>query len=348
VTGPDAEPHIHSLREAIERLRSPYALEELATLTGEGVLIVDLPAADEGPIDPQLLELVRERLGQLACPSIAIREKQISTCAEALLSAFDVVLEGGMSGLEPVLAPMREKPLASLALVQLLRHNELNDVHQGLVAESIVYSILQTGLEFGAWAKRHVPRERPPWPEPAVLKERRGARLSITLNRPDRHNAFALELRDGLVEGLELALFDDSIEEVVLRGNGPSFCSGGDLDEFGSFPDPVTAHAVRSTRNPGRLLAALAPRVRAQVHGACVGAGAELPAFVSRVEADESAWFQLPELSMGLVPGAGGTVSLTKRIGRQRTAWLALTGERIDAATALDWGLVDAVVRSAG
>ena len=135
----------------------------------------------------------------------------------------------------------------------------------------------------------------------------------------------------------------ESIEEVVLRGRGPSFCSGGDLAEFGTFPDPATAHVIRSTRNPARLLARIADRVRAEVHGACIGAGTELPAFAKTVIADEKAFFQLPECRLGLVPGAGGTVSVLRRIGRQRTAWLAITGERIDARTALDWGLVDAV-----
>lgn len=348
MSGPDAEAHVHSLPEAVERLRSSYALEELATLTGAGVLIVDLPVADSTPIGKETLDLARERLGELACPSVALREKELSAAATTLLPAFDIVLEGGMGALDAVLEPMRERPLTSLALVQLLRHNEKLDVHDGLIAESWVYSILQSGEEFAAWAQGHEPRVRPDWTEPAVLVAREGACLSLTLNRPDRHNAFGLELRDGLVEGLELALSDASISEVLLRGNGPSFCSGGDLDEFGRFPDPVTAHAVRSTRNPGRLLHALTSRVRAVVHGACVGAGVELPAFVSRVEADPSAFFQLPEHSMGLVPGAGGTVSLPRRIGRQRTAWMALSGERIDAQTALHWGLVDALRSAAG
>ena len=79
----------------------------------------------------------------------------------------------------------------------------------------------------------------------------------------------------------------------------------------------------------------------AQVHGHCVGAGAELAAFCHRVIADPGTLFRLPEVSMGLVPGQGGTVSIPRRIGAQRSAWLALTGRPIDASTALEWGLVD-------
>jgi enoyl-CoA hydratase/carnithine racemase len=79
------------------------------------------------------------------------------------------------------------------------------------------------------------------------------------------------------------------------------------------------------------------------VHGACIGAGIEVPAFAGRVLAAPDAYVMLPEVSMGLVPGAGGTVSITGRIGRWRTAWLALTGSRLDAHTALSWGLVDEI-----
>ena len=92
-----------------------------------------------------------------------------------------------------------------------------------------------------------------------------------------------------------------------------------------------------------RLLAACADRTRAEVHGACVGAGVELPAFAGRVVARGDARFQLPELRMGLVPGAGGTVSVPRRVGRQRAAWLALSGASVDAETALAWGLVDQI-----
>jgi enoyl-CoA hydratase/carnithine racemase len=150
-------------------------------------------------------------------------------------------------------------------------------------------------------------------------------------------------MRDAFVEALQLALADPSIEEIVLRGDGDSFCSGGDLAEFGSHPDPATAHAIRTTRSPAQLIGRLSSRIRVEVHGACLGAGIELPAFADHVVATEDAFFQLPEVALGLIPGAGGTVSLPRRIGRQRTAWLGLSGSRIDAQTALAWGLVDEV-----
>jgi enoyl-CoA hydratase/carnithine racemase len=74
-----------------------------------------------------------------------------------------------------------------------------------------------------------------------------------------------------------------------------------------------------------------------------VGAGIELPAFVGRIVAAPGTAFRLPEIGMGLIPGAGGTVSIPRRIGRWRTLWLALTGDALDVPTALSWGLIDAI-----
>jgi len=130
----------------------------------------------------------------------------------------------------------------------------------------------------------------------------------------------------------------------VIDGRGPAFCAGGDLDEFGMARDAAIAHVSRTTRSAAALMHRLRDRVECHVHGACIGAGIELPAFAGRVVARRDAFFQLPEVGMGLIPGAGGTVSVTRRIGRLRTVGLALTGARIDAGTALAWGLVDAMV----
>jgi enoyl-CoA hydratase/carnithine racemase len=148
-------------------------------------------------------------------------------------------------------------------------------------------------------------------------------------------------MRDALVEALAVATWDTSILRVVVQGAGPSFCSGGDLDEFGAARDVARAHLVRIGQSAAAVLHSLRDRVEARVHGACIGAGIELPAFCGTVVARDDAFFELPELAMGLVPGAGGTVSVGSRIGRWRTAYLALSGERIGVATALDWGLVD-------
>ena len=79
------------------------------------------------------------------------------------------------------------------------------------------------------------------------------------------------------------------------------------------------------------------------MHGACIGAGIELPAFAGRLTASSDAFFQLPEVAMGLIPGAGGCVSISRRIGRQRTAYMAILGERFPAERALAWGLIDAI-----
>ena len=127
-------------------------------------------------------------------------------------------------------------------------------------------------------------------------------------------------MRDELAQSLSVAVVDESISSVVLRGNGPSFCSGGDLDEFGTRPDPATAHMTRLARSPARLIHQLAARTIVQLHGAAFGGGIEIAGFAGVVEAHPDTRIALPEVGLGLIPGAGGTVSLTHRIGRQRTA----------------------------
>lgn len=234
-------------------------------------------------------------------------------------------------------------PLAATALVVLLRGGADRTVAAGLIAESTVYSALQAGPEHSGWLASRTRRPIPPEEGPAVRVEREGHRLLLTLARTHRHNAFDARSREELLAGLAVAAADPSIGEVVLSGDGPTFCSGGDLDEFGTLTDPASAHLLRIGRSAGAAIAAIRERVVAHVHGTCIGAGVELPAFAGRVVAHGATTFRLPEVAMGLVPGAGGTVSLPRRIGRHRTAWLALSGRPIDAPTAHAWGLVDEI-----
>jgi hypothetical protein len=215
----------------------------------------------------------------------------------------------------------------------------------GVVTESLAYSTLQGGPEFARWLADRGPARLPDIADP-VQADRDGNTLRIAFNRPQRHNAFSTDARAALLEALTVAQLDPSIDEVVLSGNGPSFCSGGDLAEFGTFSDPASAHLARTRHSPALLLDALTARLgkacRAEVHGQVLGSGLEMAAFCGRVAAQADAVFGLPELSLGLLPGAGGTVSVTRRIGRWRTAYLVLTGRRIGVDTAVCWGLVDA------
>jgi hypothetical protein len=246
------------------------------------------------------------------------------------------------ASLADVARTVEQWPVASVALAILLRGAERRSVADGLVAESAVYSALQAGPEFTRWRATRPARPRADG-GPAVRVERDGERLLVTLSRPHVHNAFSARMRDELVDALAVAQADPQVT-VVLAGDGPSFCSGGDLDEFGSRPDPATSHLIRLRRSPARAMAAVGPRVESHLHGACMGAGIELAAFANAVLASPDAAIGLPEVTLGLIPGAGGTVSVARRIGRHRTLLLALSAKTVDASTALDWGLVDEIV----
>ena len=256
---------------------------------------------------------------------------------------FDVALVDNDPSLHQITTVIDSNPIAATSLAVLLRGSVALPVDHALAAESAVYSMLQSGAEFARWKAGTTRAPAPVDNEPAVLSARSGATLSIVLNRPHRHNAFSRSMRDGLSELLALAVIDDTITCVEISGNGPSFCSGGDLAEFGSFVDPASAHATRLTRSPARLINRIAAEVHVSLHGACMGAGIELAAFARRVSADPGASIALPEVPLGLIPGAGGTVSITRRVGRQRCAQLALIGQPITAQTALEWGLIDEI-----
>lgn len=312
---------------------------------GGPLLVVDL---DSGPVTPAVIAAAGAIGGRTA---VLVGLTRGTTDPGPLVPQLDILLApagvpGAVSGdpeelLASIAGAVELCPITAVCLVALLRQTEVLPPALGLQAESFAYSTLLAGPEHTRWLAAR-PARRPGNGE--VQVERTGDRLDITLSDPERRNAFSRALRDGLVEALRLLDADDSITSTHLHGDGPAFCSGGDLAEFGTTPDPATAHLVRTTRSPALLLSRHRDRVEAHVHGACVGAGVELAAFAARVTATPDAVFRQPELSMGLVPGAGGTVSLTRRIGRHRTAYLALTGTLLDAPAALAWGLVDAVV----
>ena len=250
-----------------------------------------------------------------------------------------------------VLEGLRERcerwPQASAVCDDVLRSVDPDAAaRSGIITESLGYSTLQAGPEFARWLAGRQPADVPEAVDP-VLCERDGGTLRIRFNRPERHNAFSDDMRVVLLDFLTVALVDDSVEHLVLGGNGPSFCSGGDLGTFGRFADPVSAHIARVGHSPALLLDQLTGRLgrncRAEIHGQILGSGLEMSAFCGWISCRSDAQLGLPELSLGLIPGAGGTVSVTRRIGRWRTAYLVLSGNTIDAATAVSWGLVDEI-----
>jgi enoyl-CoA hydratase/carnithine racemase len=253
--------------------------------------------------------------------------------------------------IEAITDTVDRAPVASTSAMVLLRAaTSTSSVAARFAHESATYSALQSGPEFARWldgyrAARQVSSAAtaPAEPEAAVHVRRESDSLCITLNRPRHGNAINNALRDELCAALDIALSDPSIRSVQLNGNGPNFCTGGDLVTFGLFESPAAAHHTRLTRSIAQRCYALRERLTSYVHGRCLGSGVELAAFSATVVAHRETTFGLPELSLGLVPGAGGTISIVDRIGPERTAYLLLTGRAVGVDDALRWGLIDQV-----
>jgi enoyl-CoA hydratase len=327
-----------SVADLLDLAAAPAALAPYSPLASQPFLLI----GSSKPVPP-LAAAERARictwLARQPCPILGLPG------SEPVHEACDVIVADA-DDLAPIIRTVTAAPIAAMVLVQLLRATENLPVAAGLVAESLAYATLQAGPEFKRWLAEQP--LRPPddrWdPGPPVLLEPDEAGLEIRLNRPSRWNALSIEMRDALVEAFQLVAADAGITRARVTARGRCFSIGGDLAEFGTTPDPATGHLVRSLRLPTAALALCAERVEFHLHGACIGAGIELPALAHRVTAAPDAFFQLPELRFGLIPGAGGCISLPRRIGRRRTAYMALSGRRIAAAKALEWGLIDAII----
>ena len=280
-------------------------------------------------------------LGRQPVPVVALAGQDAGTPLAAMVDV--VVTEPDQ--LERVLACIAANPEASAVLVQVLRAQATLDIPAALALESLGYATLQAGHEFRHWLTTVAGRYpvRPETGRAPVRLRRDGTTLHVTLDSVHNRNALSRAMRDALTDAFRLVLMDPDIEEVRVDAEGPCFSAGGDLSEFGSIQDQSLAHAIRMRRMPARYLAACAGRCRFRLHGAAIGAGIELSAFAGHVVASPDTVFRLPEIAMGLIPGAGGCVSIPRRIGRQRTALMAILGTDVDARTALAWGLIDAI-----
>ncbi len=277
-----------------------------------------------------------------ACPVVGLGDP-----GHPFASRLDCTIEAPASA-EGLARSVLANPLAAATTVQLLRILPGLPADQGLIAESMAYAMLQGSGEHRAWLASRRPASAPPGDPGKVGLSRSAEVLEIVLERPESGNAIDRAMRDALHEAFSLAALDPEVARVVLRGAGRTFSLGAELGEFGTTTDPAQAHAIRMQTLPAHPASRCADRLEVHVRGGCVGAGLELAAWARRFTAAPDAWFQLPELAMGILPGAGGCVSLTRRIGRQRTALMILSGKRISARTALGWGLVDAIAGDDG
>jgi hypothetical protein len=337
----DVQMEWHSWRDVLRLGEESAAPESWCYLNGRYCLFIR-PDGDESRLSGPQRRAIIAWLGRLACPTVALAP--YGTFGDALLESCDTLVANEREA-AMVLRNVQRSPIASLVFVQVMRSTALVPIEEGLRVESLAYSTLQDGPEFKRWreSEEDIP-EAVDDNEPPVMVDREADSLLIWLNRPEARNALNIGMRNGLIEAFDLVSTDPAIRSAVVSGVGKCYSVGGDLSEFGQRPDPATAHVVRTVHSPVASLLRCAQRVEFRVHGACIGSGAELPAFGRRLIAKSNAYFQLPELRLGLIPGSGGCISLPRRIGRQRTALLVLTGRRLPAREAMEWGLVDEIV----
>lgn len=180
-------------------------------------------------------------------------------------------------------------------------------------------------------------------PETVLVEQDHGV-LCLTLNRPDRLNAFTPDMHLALRAGLERASSDPAIRAVLLTGAGRGFCAGqdlGDRDPRKGGPAPDLGHTLDTYYNPNlRLIRALEKPVICAVNGVAAGAGANVALACDIVLAAQSARFIQAFAKIGLIPDAGGSWSLPRLLGEARAKALTLTAEPLDAQTAADWGLI--------
>jgi enoyl-CoA hydratase/carnithine racemase len=164
----------------------------------------------------------------------------------------------------------------------------------------------------------------------------------LRLNRPEARNALSPEMRAEIAEALERLAADPEVRCIVLAGSDDFFAAGADIKAMAerpldALPDP------EGMRFWSRISAIGTPIIAA-VSGYAFGGGCELAMACDMIVCDEKTRFGQPEITLGIIPGGGGTQRLTRAIGKQRAMEYVLTGRRWDAQTAERWGLVNKVV----
>ena len=181
----------------------------------------------------------------------------------------------------------------------------------------------------------------------SVLYEARGAVALVTLNRPQALNSFTRQMHHDLWAALDSAEADSKIRALVITGAGRGFCAGADLSEFDFAPGPDLVKradpgpVIDQAFNPtARRLQNLRMPTIAAVNGVAAGAGASLAMCCDIAVASPAASFIQAFSKIGLIPDAGGSWLLVERLGMERAMALAMTGDKLSADKAKEWGLI--------
>lgn len=186
---------------------------------------------------------------------------------------------------------------------------------------------------------------------PFITNETDASVTTITLNRPEKLNAFSGTMREDLLEALRAADSDPAARVVVITGAGRAFCSGGDVEYMSGLQKARDVEAMRKLLNAGRdvvlQIAEMQKTVIASVNGVAAGAGCNLALACDYRIVSDQAKFSESFVRIGLHPDWGGTWLLPRLAGRSRALEMMLTGRMVDAAEALQIGIADRVVAAA-
>jgi enoyl-CoA hydratase len=178
-----------------------------------------------------------------------------------------------------------------------------------------------------------------------IIYEKRDNVAHVTLNRPRALNAYNIKMRDELFEVLGALRDDPEVRVTILKGSGEkAFCAGADLTEFLSAPAPVFAREARFARNIWERFLSIQKPFIAAMHGYVLGSGIEMSLCCDIRICSEEAQFGLPEVTLGIIPAAGGTQTLPRMVGRSHALDVLLTGRWLKADEAKRIKLVNRVV----
>ena len=178
-----------------------------------------------------------------------------------------------------------------------------------------------------------------------IIFEKKGNIAYITLNRPKFLNVYNIKMRDELYQILGAIKDDSDVTVAILKGAGEkAFCAGADLTEFLTAPTPMIARSVRWERDVWGLFLSLPQPVIAAVHGFVLGSGIEMALCCDLIIASDDAQFGLPEVRLGVIPAAGATQTLPRKIGRAKALEMLLTDRWISAEEAYRGGMVNRIV----